>query len=93
MRGVRSHPHYNKGTFVPLDIPGDTPLTSDEEPWRTARDIIADQGFNAEVYVIRLAARFADEGNVEDAATLGEVLDAITVLRGLKGIHPPKVRH
>ena len=78
---------------MPLDIPGDTPLTSNEEPWRTARDIIADQGFNAEFYVIRLAARFADEGNVEDAATLGEVLDAIMVIRELRGIYSPGGRH
>ena len=78
---------------MPLDIPGDTPLTSNEEPWRTARDIIADQGFNAEFYVIRFAARFADEGNLEDAATLGEVLDAITVIRELRGIRPAGARH
>lgn len=78
---------------MPLDARLDTPLTSEEEPWRTARDIIADQGFNAEPYIIRLATRFADEGNVEDAATLGEVLAAITTIRELQSIRRPKVQH
>ena len=59
------------------------------EPWLTARDIIAEQGFNAELFIIRLISELSSEGNHEDAVLLFDVLQAIEVIRAKKGITPP----
>ncbi len=59
------------------------------EPWLTARDIIAEQGFNAELFIIRLISELSSEGNHEDAVLLFDVLHAIEVIRARKNITPP----
>lgn len=66
--------------------PGDS-----SEPWLTARDIIAEQGSNAEFFVIRLIGELSSEGNHEDAVLLFSVLQAIEILRELKQISPPQI--
>lgn len=64
---------------------------ADDEPWATARFIIAEQGLNAEMYTVRLAARFEEEGAIEGAVKLSHVLDAITEIRRRTGVRPPRV--
>ena len=70
----------------------DSTPDNNNEPWLTARDIIAEQGFDAEFFVARLIGELSSQGNHEDAVLLFDVLQAIEVLRARKNIAAPRAR-
>ncbi len=55
--------------------------SDDEEPWRTALDLIAARGDDAEMYVARLASQLAAARCTEEVSKLSLVLEAIATLR------------